>query len=147
MGWFLLDEGPAPRPCCSSVLERRGDGLVNTSRYRAVLCGVVIVISTIVFAAVLAGCAEARDESAAWVLVASSPDSSTIRIKAGFGGCSTFLRTNLKESVRSVGIDVIVHTTGDSCKAILRQLLPLRGGRASTERIHQRLTRPNLGSL
>ena len=55
------------------LLVRRGDGLVNSSPHRAVLRGVGIVISTIVFAAVLAGCGGPRDERAAWVLVASRP--------------------------------------------------------------------------
>jgi hypothetical protein len=113
---FLVDQNRSPR---LAELLRRGDGLVNTSRCRVALRGVSIVISTIVFATVLTGCGGPRDERAAWVLVASSPDSSTIRVQAGFGGCSTFLRTYLNESARSVSIDVIVHTTDDNCKAIL----------------------------
>ncbi len=66
------------------------------------------------------GCSDyPKDESAPWAVIESSPDSPTLHIKAWFGGCSSFLRTEVHETATTVRLRAVVHTTGNSCKAML----------------------------
>lgn len=67
------------------------------------------------------GCSDyPKDESAPWAVIESSPESPTLHIKAWFGGCSSFLRTEVHETATTVRLRAVVHTTGNSCKADLR---------------------------
>ena len=76
--------------------------------------------SLLIASGAVAGCSTfPRDERAEWILVSSSPESSIVKVRAGFGGCSSYLRTDVKETTGSVNVVVIVHTVGDDCKAIL----------------------------
>jgi hypothetical protein len=60
-----------------------------------------------------------KNEAADWILVSSDPTSSILRIHVGFGGCSSFLRTDVEETASTVRINAVVRTSGGDCKAIL----------------------------
>jgi hypothetical protein len=84
------------------------------TRIAAIVLGLAVVVATLV-----ARSGYPRDERADWVLAASSPSSATVRVLAGFGGCSTFRRTDVRETPTQVRISVIVRTAGTTCTSNL----------------------------
>lgn len=72
--------------------------------------------------AMLAGCGSSgggseypKDERAAWLLVSSDRASDTIKIRSEMGDCSSFVRTDVRETSTKVEIAVIVRTTSRDC--------------------------------